>query len=192
MTRPNTQSNVTILPPLPQGASSGMLDNIRWENYAQGLAAGKTQSKAYRDAGFTPNTKSAKKLAAHPVIAARVQSLREVALVSTGVTVQRIIDELAKLGFSNMLDYIRIDGEGQPMLDFSTLDRDKAAAVGEIVCDVITNPRSGEVTRRTKFKLHDKRTALVDMGKQLGMFKDQKEHTHKGVIFHVNPDDMQL
>jgi len=190
--QPPVASNVEILSPTRPMSVSGMLDNIRWENFAQALAAGRVMGKAYKESGFKPNTKSARKLSLHPVITTRVAAIRAEALANTGVTVERIIRELEKLGFSNMLDYIKIEEDGQPSLNFRELDREKAAAIGELVTDLITNPRTGEVTRRTKFKLLDKKGALVDLGRYLGMFKETKDVNHRGVIFHVNPDDMSL
>jgi phage terminase small subunit len=170
----------------------GVLPNHRWELMAQGLASGKKQFAAYRDAGFKVNSRSAAKLANHPDIVGRIDELMQVALANTGVTVERIITELAKLGFSNMLDFIKIDDDGQPCLDFNDLDREKAAAIAEITTDVITNPRDGSVTRRTRFKLYDKKTALVDLGRHLGMFKETKDVNLRGVVFHVNKSDMAL
>lgn len=168
------------------------LDNIRWELMAQELAKGKKQGAAYKAAGFKFNSRSAAKLANNEVIVGRVQELMQVAIAHTGVTVERIVEELAKLGFSNMLDFIKIDEDGQPCLEFTDLDREKAAAIHEITTDVITNPRDGSVTRRTKFKLYDKKTALVDLGRHLGMFKETKDVNLRGVVFHINAADAAL
>lgn len=169
-----------------------MLENVRWENFAQHLAMGKKQIKAYQEAGFKPNSKSANKLAQNEVIQARVTELRQVALQNNMLTIERVSKELEKIGFANMMDFIKIDNEGNPEIDMRTIDRDKAAAIGEITTDVITNPRDGSVTKRTKFKLLDKKGALVDLGRYLGMFVERKQVQHAGVMFHVNADDMNL
>lgn len=169
-----------------------ILDNNRWELMAQGLAQGKKQMAAYTAAGFKKNSKSAAKLANHEVIQGRVEELMQIAVANTGITIERIVTELGKIGFSNMLDFIKIDDDGQPCLNFTDLDREKAAAIGEITTDVITNPRDGSVTRRTKFKLLDKKTALVDLGRHLGMFKEVKDINVRGIMFHINADDAAL
>jgi phage terminase small subunit len=166
--------------------------NRRWELFAQGLAMGKKNLPAYTGAGFKKNSKAASNLSLKPEIRARVDELMAVAVANTGITIERVLLELEKIGFSNMLDFIKIDDEGQPCLNFTDLDRHKAAAIGEITTDVITNPRDGSVTRRTKFKLLDKKTALVDIGRHLGMFKEQKDINLKGVVFHVTKADMDL
>ena len=106
-------------------------------------------------------------------IAERQRALSE----RTGVTAERIIEELAKLGFSNMLDYITIGSNGDPFVDLSKLNRDQAAAIAEVTVEDFRDGRGEDArdVRRVKFKLHDKRAPLVDLGKHLGMFKEQVE-----------------
>lgn len=169
-----------------------VLENTRHELYAQGLAKGMKQLKAYKAAGFKPNSKSATQLAKNELIVARQRELVELAAADCGISVGRVLRELEKIGFSNMLDYVKIDDDGQPCLDFTDLERDKAAAIGEITTDVMTNPRDGSITRRTKFKLLDKKGALVDLGRHLGMFVDRKDIRVGGVMFHINADDAAL
>ena len=97
----------------------------------------------------------------------------------TKITQDMVIKELAKIGFSNMLDYITITNGGDPVTDFSALTRDQAAAISEITVEEYTEGRGDDArnVKRTKFKLSDKRSALVDMGRHLGMFKDKVEIT---------------
>jgi len=88
-----------------------------------------------------------------------------------------------KLGFSNMLDYIRINAtDGLPYFDFSKLTRDQAAAIQEIHVETGTayeydgkGERIAVPVRKVRFKLADKRGALIDMGKHLGMFREFTE-----------------
>jgi len=98
----------------------------------------------------------------------------------TKITQDKVMKELEKIGFSNMLDYITITDGGDPVTDFSALTRDQAAAISEIVVEEYTEGRGDEArkVKRTKFKLSDKRSALVDMGKHLGMFKDHLVHSN--------------
>lgn len=98
----------------------------------------------------------------------------------TKITQDKVMKELEKIGFSNMLDYITITEGGDPVTDFSALTRDQAAAISEIVVEEYTEGRGEDArnVKRTKFKLSDKRSALVDMGKHLGMFKDHLVHSN--------------
>jgi phage terminase small subunit len=96
----------------------------------------------------------------------------------TEITQDMVLQELAKIGFSNMLDYVSITNGGDPVTDFSALTRDQAAAISEVTIETYTEGRGedAEEVKRVKFKLSDKRAALVDMGRHLGMFKDKLEH----------------
>lgn len=98
----------------------------------------------------------------------------------TKITQDKVMKELEKIGFSNMLDYVTITDGGDPVTDFSALTRDQAAAISEIVVEEYTEGRGEDArnVKRTKFKLSDKRSALVDMGKHLGMFKDHLVHSN--------------
>lgn len=114
---------------------------------------------------------------------------RQAELAKThGVTVDNIVKELAKLGFSNMQDYMRTTHDGDPFFDLADLSRDQAAALSEVTVEDFKDGRGDDArdVRRIKFKLADKRSALVDLGKHLGMFTDKSEVTLKGVSFVVN------
>lgn len=93
-----------------------------------------------------------------------------------GVTADLIVAELAKLGFSNMQDYMRVGPSGDPFLDFSKLTREQAAALQEVTVEDFVDGRGEDArdVRRVKFKLADKRASLVDLGKHLGMFTERQ------------------
>jgi phage terminase small subunit len=102
---------------------------------------------------------------AKPDIAAAIAAKRAKIADKLDVTAERIICELAKLGFSNMRDYLSDEGKLSMPLD----DRDKMAAVGEYVVEATP------LGTKTRFKLADKRAPLVDLGKHLGMFVERSE-----------------
>ena len=163
-----------------------VLKNPKHEIFAQELAKGSTQAKAYLAAGYKANDGNANKLASNPKVQERVRKITGKAAEKAGVTVERIMRELSKLGFSNMDDYVTVGADGLPFVDFSRLDRDQKAAIQEVHIDTTTSSEineSGEreavPVRKVRFKLADKRSALVDMGKHLGMFTEKIEHTGK-------------
>lgn len=94
------------------------------------------------------------------------------------VTAERVLKELALIGFANMDDYLSVSGEGDPFVDLSALTRDKAAAIGEVTVEDFKDGRGADArdVRRIKFKLLDKRAALVDLGRHLKLFTDVTEH----------------
>lgn len=86
------------------------------------------------------------------------------------MTAERVLAELALLGFSNMQDFASTDAAGKPEIDCSRLERDQWAAVSQIKID-----EDGAIT----LKLYDKRAALVELGKHLGLFTEKHDHRHK-------------
>lgn len=114
-----------------------------------------------------------------PAIAAAIAAKREKLAQKAEITAEKVLQELALIGFSNMQDYMRAGSDGDPYLDFSGLTREQAAALAEVTVEDFKEGRgeSARDVRRVKFKLSDKRQALVDIGKHLGMFKEQIQHT---------------
>lgn len=94
------------------------------------------------------------------------------------ITAERVLAELALIGFSNMEDYISLTSDGEPFVDLSALDRNKAAAISEVTVEDFKDGRGegARDVRRIKFKLADKRAALVDLGRHLKLFTDRVEH----------------
>lgn len=114
-------------------------------------------------------------------VAAAIQAAQDKRSERTEINADRVLLELAKLGFANMADYMRTGPDGDPYLDFSALTRDQAAALSEVTVEDFKDGRGEDArdVRRVKFKLADKRAALADIGKHLGMFVNKHEHTGK-------------
>jgi phage terminase small subunit len=91
----------------------------------------------------------------------------------------RILTELSRLSFSNMMDFLTPDAEGDLILDFSKLTRDQAAAIQEYTVDATGGSGDGERKQvmRTRFKLADKTRALELLGKYRKLFVDTVEIT---------------
>lgn len=85
-----------------------------------------------------------------------------------------VVLELARLGFSNMADYIRFDTDGQPVVDLEKCSREQLACIQEITTE--TRRETGEDGERSadvikvKVKLYDRRQALESLGKHLGLY----------------------
>ncbi|MBZ9939153.1 terminase small subunit [Mesorhizobium sp. BR1-1-16] len=154
-----------------------VLKNPRHEAFAQALAKGQSATEAYQTAGYAESRSAASRLSTNVNVVARVADIQEKAATKVGVTIERVVTELAKIGFANMLDYMRAGPDGDPYLDFSRLTEGQAAALAEVTVEDFKDGRGDDArdVRRVKFKLHDKRAALVDLGKHLGMFKDRVE-----------------
>jgi phage terminase small subunit len=159
-------------------------------------------NEAYRRSYNASNMKAetinrrAQDLLKHGTIAARItannERLRTKAEQQYDVTQERILRELALLGFSNMMDYVALTADGLAHVDFSELTREQAAAIHEIKVDRIamkgedTEGKAPQIEKVT-FKLADKRAALVDLGKHLGMFVERSENVNMNYNISDNP-----
>ncbi len=119
-----------------------------------------------------------------PEIAAALAVAQDKRAERTQVTADRVIAELAKIGFANMADYMRATPGGDPFLDFASLTREQAAALQEVTVDDYVEGRGEDArdVKRVKFKLADKRAALVDLGKHLGLFVDRSVNLNADLL----------
>jgi phage terminase small subunit len=90
------------------------------------------------------------------------------------VSVDEIARELYKLGFANMQDYMTVGADGDPVLDWSRLTRDQAAALQDVTVEDYRDGRgkAARDVRKVRFRLADKRASLVDLAKVLGLVTD--------------------
>lgn len=88
-----------------------------------------------------------------------------------------VLQEIEKLGFSNMQDYMRLSEGGAAYIDFSALTREQAAAIQEITVDEYVDGKGEDQreVRKTKFKLADKRGALELLARHHKLLTDKLE-----------------
>ena len=100
-----------------------------------------------------------------PEINKRIQKLMEYRAERIGITQDMIINELSKIGFVNIFDYLDIKDNQIEFFETDCIPTEKLAAVAEIK----------QNNNGISFKLYDKVKALELLGKHLGMFKDKVE-----------------
>ena len=88
---------------------------------------------------------------------------------NTGVTPERVIAELAEIGFSRMDTFSKWGATGVTLNESTALSDGAARCVAEV--SETTSKDGGSV----RFKLHDKVGALTLIGKHLGLFADRHE-----------------
>lgn len=122
----------------------------------------------------------AAELMANPEIKTALDAAKADLRKRTEVTQERVVAELAKLAFSNIEDFTHLTTDGDPVIDLTKADRDQFAAITEITTEDFTDGRGKDArdVKRVKIKLADKRAALVDLGKHLGMFVDRSQVEH--------------
>ncbi|MEN8196703.1 MAG: terminase small subunit [Pseudomonadota bacterium] len=110
----------------------------------------------------------------HPRVAAQINAALDDRARLVGITAERVLYEIALLGFANIKDYFEANEDGTAGLDPSALTREQAAAITEIQ---VEDPGAGAVgqggrrgARRVKIKLADKSRNLELIGRHLGIF----------------------
>lgn len=148
-----------------------ILSNPKHELFAQEIAKGVPASQAYVNAGYAKNDSNSSRLNGNDRVKARVQELLEASAEKAGVTIDRIVNELAKIGFANAADFFSWGPDGVRIKPSDDLTRDQMAVVAEV--QETRAKAAGENT--IKVKLSDKQAALEKLGRHLGMFKDRSE-----------------
>lgn len=179
-----------------------ILTNPRHERFCQELAKGKSALEAHETAGYSPNASNAWTLQRKNHIQQRLGELLDKrdaidqqatakALEKLAITKESVLGELAKIGFANMADYMTVGADGAPTLNFKDLTREQAAALIEITVEEFRDGRTdAREVRRVKFKLADKKGALVDLGKHLGLFIERHEVGDPGEFARMTDDEL--
>lgn len=109
-------------------------------------------------------------------VSERIAELKEERAERTEVSADRVVAELARLGFSDLRNVASWDADkGLSWKSSEELDDDAAAAIRDITHtrEVRRDKNGAEIeTTNTALKLHDKKGALELLGRHLGIFKD--------------------
>lgn len=113
------------------------------------------------------------------VVVAALRKALEKPIEKYEISGERVLTELAKIGFANLGDFFEVGEDGAPRLNFKKLSRDDTAALAEVTVDeyVEGSGESARPVKKVKFKLADKQAALVNLGKNLGLFVEKREIT---------------
>lgn len=140
-------------------------------------------------------------------VAAAIQEAMNQRAERTRISADAVLSELAKIGFSDIRKAVKwysqsnvafadseLDGEIEDgslrvavanqveLVSSDDIDDDTAAAISEI---------GMSAQGALKVKLHDKRAALVDIGRHLKLFTDRVEHSGE-MNLNVLPEDAAL
>jgi phage terminase small subunit len=136
-------------------------------------------------AGYSPATaeQQASRMLRDSQVRAEVEKLQRRLVLhaaSNGITAERVLNELARIGFSDIRQVVKWrsnvvamrenpdTGEESPQVvnEVELIDSDKLTDVAAASIAEISQTQQGGL----KVKLYDKRAALVDLGKHLGLF----------------------
>ncbi len=122
-------------------------------------------------AGYSPNTatEQGSRLLTNVNIRAYIDKAMAERSKRTGINQDRVLIELAKLGFINATDVINMN----KATVLANASRDDTAAIQSVKVKTMTTD-TGDMVER-EIKLYDKTKSLELIGKHLGMFKDKLE-----------------
>lgn len=111
-----------------------------------------------------------------PYIQEKITAARLRLQERTEVSIEKVIAELAKMGFANMEDYISITPWGDAQIDLSDLTQEQWAAISEVTTEVYMEGKGDDAVpvKRTKIKLHDKLGSLEKIARYLGAFNGKR------------------
>lgn len=162
-------------------------------------------------AGYSPDTARAigSENLSKPDVAAAIAEAQAERAKRTEITQDRVLKELAKIGFADISDVITWgtkqiaigydeDGKKLPpdeIADAVLVRHEPSAFVEAMDSDSLPSEARAAVAEVAltknglRIKMHDKRAALESIGKHLGMFKDRHEHEGSLTIKILDFDD---
>jgi phage terminase small subunit len=156
--------------------------NHRQELFAQEYIVDLNATQAAIRAGYSSDTagQQGHDLLKKPEIQESIQKAMDLRAARTQITADRVLVELAKMGFADVRDMFT---DSDQIMSIKNLPNDIAAAIQSI--EIVTKPdgtdeegnRSVEYVH--KIKLADKKSSLELLGKHLKLFADRVEHTGK-------------
>jgi phage terminase small subunit len=132
-------------------------------------------------AGYAPKAAKcqASRMLANDRIKAEVDRVMGKAMAKLEITVERVLNEVARLGFADIRKCFNVDGTLKPLHE---LDDDTAAAlVGMEVIEIEDNGSVRVVAK--KFKFADKKGSLELLGKHLKMWTDKIEVSDRPMVY---------
>lgn len=116
----------------------------------------------------------------------RIVEFQQLAVDKSVMSGLEVLQELTKIGRSDMRHYMKVGIDGQPVLDWCDLSPEQTAVIQEVTVEEFTDGRSDKrEVRRVKFKLVPKIPALELLGKHHGLLAEKLEVKHSGTILHT-------
>jgi phage terminase small subunit len=139
------------------------------------LANGQRGVDAAISAGYSAKTarSQAHKLLRKKAVKEYISAKKQELLGKLNITQEMIIEEMAKIAFANVTDYLDWNSEELIIKPSYEIPAHKRAAIAEISR---TYTKGQSVI---SFKLHPKLAALIQLGKHLGIFQDKVQVTGK-------------
>jgi phage terminase small subunit len=145
---------------------------------------------AARRAGYSEKTarQIGSRLLAQEDIKREIQAALDFRAEKVGVKAEEVLKELTQLAFSNMNNYIDVNEDGTVRLNLAKTTLAQRGCIKELVIEEIAEGKgkAAKSCRRVRFKLYDKRQALVNLADHFKLFRPEDESRESGIINAVN------
>lgn len=162
---------------------------LRQEKFIEAYLRYGALSPAAREAGYgahSPGNGQLRRLLRRPDVAALIEARQAEMRALSGVTMQRVIDELAKIAFADPRDFFPTAGQSKSfhgpdeagtasMATAEMLARLRHDAMPEAEASDGAAGSGGAVLQLHKVKCCDKIKALELLGRYLGLFKERRD-----------------
>lgn len=140
---------------------------------------------AARRAGYTHNNPSeiGYGLLQKTSVQAAISAAQRERSARTGITADRVIQEIARVAFSNLRDVVEWGPDGVRLRPSGELSLDVSAAVAEV--SETTTPNGGSI----RTKMHNKIAALEQLAKHVGLYADHSPEDRTQQIVVYLPDN---
>jgi len=141
------------------------------EAFVANLLKGMHQTDAYQKAGYKSKNPivQASQAVTYRNIKIRLAYKKTQLAKKFDITAERVVAELAKVGFANIKDFIESDNN---ITDLSALPRELTAAVESVQTDIRHDGgKSKGYTEKVKVKFHSKIAALDKLAQHLGLYE---------------------
>jgi phage terminase small subunit len=154
-------------------------------------------SQAAIRAGYDPKwaARTAYKIRRRPRVATAIAEAQGERLAALNMKAEEVLRELSAIARANVLDYMRLGPDGEPIVDFSGLEREKAASLSEVTVEDFAEGRGANKrdVRRVKFRMHDKIAALDRLAKYHGLLRERVARENSdGSAIEPNHDPRQV
>lgn len=171
---------------------------IKQEAFAEEVfrLGNRKQAEAYRRAYPASKTWSdaavsvaASRLMRNPKVALRVRELQDEVARANKITVERVVNEYAKLAFTDLPGIVTFDGATMSVADFDTLTPAQRACIQSFKVKTDREMQNGDDGRpaatpvqQVEVKLYSKQAALDKLGEFLGIGKSRAEEEPEGPL----------
>ena len=153
--------------------------NSRHERFCREYIKDLNGTRAAIAAGYSAKTAeaAASRLLRNVKVQALLAKLTKKHADKLDLSAEKVLAEFSSMGFSNMLDYMKVTEEGDAYVDLSNLTQEHAAAIHEVTVDeyVEGKGKHARKVKRTKLKLVDKIRSLDLLGRHLKLFTEKVE-----------------